>query len=109
MNHFQRARSAQQKDVRINQIMDAAVKLYNDMPYEKITLAGIAGELCFTRANLYKYVSSKEEIFLKIIERDTQEWISDLSPQLNGISGMALPEFAKIWTASLFQQRSACQ
>lgn len=105
MNKFQRARSAEQKDIRISEITDAAIKLYNNMPYEKITLAGIAKELSFTRANLYKYVSSKEEIFLNVIERDIKEWIKDLTVSFGEKKDVLLQEFALIWAQSLYRYK----
>lgn len=106
---FERARSKEQKSFRINQIIDAAVKLYNEISYEKITLAGIANELSFTRANLYKYVSSKEEIFLKVIERDEKDWIADLIDSFKDKSNISHHEFAEIWAKKIYQHKMLIQ
>lgn len=107
--NFERARSKEQKSIRINQIIDAAVKLYNEMPYEKITLAGIAKELSFTRANLYKYVSSKEEIFLKVIEKDEKDWINAIIDGFKDKENISHKEFAQIWAKKLYEHKMLIQ
>ena len=39
------------------------------MPYTEIAITTIADKLIWSRANLYKYVTIKEEIFLEISAR----------------------------------------
>lgn len=63
---FERARSKENKEIRLNQIKEAAAKLFDEKNYHEISLSNIGKEINFTRANLYKYVSSKEDIFLYI-------------------------------------------
>lgn len=67
MAEFIRARSAAQKCQRMDEIKAAARHQFETRPYHQITLTTIAGELGWSRANLYKYVSTKEEIFLLIM------------------------------------------
>lgn len=64
---FQRAKSKENKMIRLQEIMDRADYLFKTQNYHEITLTTIGKELGITRTALYKYVSSKEEIFLKII------------------------------------------
>ena len=66
MTDFVRARSEEQKQARMAEIKAAADSLFNSVPYQEITLSTIAGKLSWTRANLYKYVTTKEEIYLEI-------------------------------------------
>ena len=94
---FERARSYEQKRMRIGQITKAARRLFELSKYEDITLAGIAKELSFTRANLYKYVSTKEEIFLYIIAEDLKEWVDDVETKLTGIVNPETVEFSCLW------------
>ncbi len=81
---FMRARSDEQKEVRYAEIIAAAKRLYEEMGYEEITLAAIAREADFTRSNLYKYYSSKDEIFLEILMTDIVAWREDLQHRLQG-------------------------
>lgn len=66
MKEFKRARSAEQKGQRMASIKQATAKLFASQPYHAITLTTIAQELGWSRANLYKYVTTKEEIFLEL-------------------------------------------
>lgn len=66
MSEFIRARNAQQKQIRMAEIKAAADGLFARHPYHEITLTTIAEQLSWSRANLYKYVTTKEEIFLEL-------------------------------------------
>lgn len=46
--------------------MEAADSLFAQMPYTETAITTIADKLIWSRANLYKYVTTKEEIFLEI-------------------------------------------
>ena len=63
---FIRARSDEHKEERLSQIKQATAELFETAPYSEITLTTIAEKLGWSRANLYKYVTTKEEIFLEI-------------------------------------------
>ena len=66
MSDYIRARSDEHKEERLSQIKEATAELFAIAPYSEITLTTIAEKLCWSRANLYKYVTTKEEIFLEI-------------------------------------------
>lgn len=100
---FQRARTDEQKEIRIKQISKAALDLLKTERYEDITLAGIAKDLSFTRANLYKYISSKEEIFLYIILDELENWKNDLDKVFNGRVNPNKEDFAVLWSESVYR------
>lgn len=64
MAEFIRARSPEQKGQRLDEIKGAVRRQFAEHPYHEITLTTIAEELGWSRANLYKYVTTKEEVFL---------------------------------------------
>ena len=101
---FERARTKEQKNVRVMEIIEAAIKQYNEIPYDKITLASISSELSFTRVNLYKYFKTKEEIFLKIIELDTYSLLDRLNLIFKGQPSKNIITFANKWAAAFFSQ-----
>ena len=78
MTDFVRARSEEQKQARMAEIKAAADELFCSVPYQEITLSTIAGRLSWTRANLYKYVTTKEEIYLEICSDKMQSYFDDL-------------------------------
>ena len=78
MTDFVRARSEEQKQARMAEIKAAADSLFNSVTYQEITLSTIAGKLTWTRANLYKYVTTKEEIYLEICSDKMHSYFDDL-------------------------------
>ncbi|MBN2878357.1 MAG: TetR/AcrR family transcriptional regulator [Clostridia bacterium] len=101
---FERARTQEQKNVRVMEIVEAAIKQYNTTPYEHITLASISKDLSFSRVNLYKYFKTKEEIFLKIIELDIYRLSDKLRLIFTGQPSKNLQAFADKWAAALHSQ-----
>lgn len=88
-----RARSDEQIEQRINEIVDATVRLYEENRYEDITIAMIAKEANFTRSNLYRYFQTKEDIFLELIKHDIEVWrkdtletFADINPSLQEVA-----------------------
>jgi len=106
---FQRARTDEQKEIRIKQISEAALDLLKTVKYEDITLAGIAKNLSFTRANIYKYVSSKEEIFLYVILEEIVKWKNDLDGIFDGVVNPDKEEFAVLWSESVYRNKMMIQ
>ena len=64
---FIRARSGEQKRIRIEQITNVAAELYVEIGYDKVTYSEIGRKLNFTRRNLYNYFRCKEDIFLTLL------------------------------------------
>ena len=92
-----RARSEEQKEQRIAEILGATARLYNECSFEEITLVRIAKEAKFTRSNLYKYFNSKEEIFLEFLRQDIVIWRKDVEAKLKPAKIRSVEEFAVAW------------
>lgn len=97
MAEFVRARNESQKAQRMGEVKAVARKQFGEKPYEQISLTTIAQELGWSRANLYKYVSSKEEIFLAVIADERAEYDAALLEALSGGRAMACSDVAKAW------------
>ncbi len=93
---WERARSDEQKQERVSEILKAVASLYEESEVDEINLAQIAKRAKFTRSNLYKYFESKEEIFLELIERDRAEWLVDLEKTFKGVH-LNAAEFTATW------------
>ena len=81
--NFQRARNKQAKAERWDEIVNSTISLFERISYANITIKDIAQKTSFTRGNIYKYISTKEEIFLEIIIRDSKKWINDLQKTIS--------------------------
>jgi len=91
---WERARSEEQKEQRIAGIIEATARLYETRSFEEITFVLIAKEAKFTRSNLYKYFSSKEEIFLEFLSHDIGLWRKDVMANLKPGTIHSVKEFA---------------
>ncbi len=74
---FIRARSGEQKRIRIEQITEVAAELYVEIGYDKVTYSEIGRKLNFTRRNLYNYFRCKEDIFLTLLLQDIENMVED--------------------------------
>ena len=96
MGDYIRARSPEQKQERMDAIMEAADALFQERPYHQITMGTIAERLGWSRSNLYKYASTQEEIFLCLHSAKNRAWLEALVASLDSVP-LPASEFARIW------------
>lgn len=101
MAEFIRARSDEQKALRMGEIKAAADAQFAARPYHEITLTTIADELSWSRANLYKYVTTKEEIFLALTGDKYTTYAEDLLAAFPEDAGLSPAEAAARWAATI--------
>lgn len=99
-HNFQRAKSKENKLIRMQQIMDITDKLFHEMTYHEITLSLIAKEMNVARGGLYKYVSSVEEIFLEIYLQNENKLITDITDKLTDT--LDISTFSKAFSMALY-------
>ncbi len=101
---WERARSDQQIEFRIQEIVAATAGLYQSQRYEEITLAMIGKAAKFTRSNLYRYFNNKEDIFLQLLQQDISQWQNDLVHAIASEYHTAAAA-AEIWVAILLKHQ----
>ena len=97
MAEFIRARSPEQKGQRLDEIKGAVRRQFAERPYHEITLTTIAEELGWSRANLYKYVTTKEEIFLLLTADECDAYFEALLAALPEGRELSPAEAADAW------------
>lgn len=105
MSEFKRARSDEQKEQRMQEIKDVVDELFATTPYHNITLTTIADKLNITRANLYQYVSTKEEIFLALSEDKRDVYYDALLAAIPVGCGYCVDVIAEVWAGILNAHR----
>lgn len=93
---WERARSEEQIEHRIKEITDATARLYESNRFEDISFSMIAKEASFTRSNLYRYFTTKEEIFLALLSYDMVAWREDMLANFTETQ-MPASAFAEQW------------
>jgi AcrR family transcriptional regulator len=84
---WKRARRPEQKQERKDAILDAAAALYDREGLEKASLNAIAREAGISKANIYRYFESREEIFLHLVKADYQKWVTSVERALAPLAG----------------------
>ena len=102
---WERARTEEQKEKRIAEIVAATERLYEKYCFEDITFVLIAEEADFTRSNLYKYFSSKEEIFLEFLRQDIEKWRKNLVTKFKSDKDYFVTDFVEIWVNTLVKHK----
>lgn len=99
--YFERVKNEEQRRIRVQQIKDAAIKIFDKRKYLDITLAEIAKETKFTRGNLYKYVSSKEEIYLLVLVDEFRKLLENLKANIDRKFSKEVDKFSDIMAETI--------
>lgn len=103
--NWQRARTDEKKNERKEAIYNAAFSLFKTKGYDKVSFNAIAVEAGFTKSNMYRYFSSKDDIFLSVFADLFSIWVDDFSQQLLLLEQeVEANSFAKAWVDSLLRQ-----
>ena len=82
---FQRARSAEAKQLRESAILEAARTLGAERGIRQITLTEIAEAVGMHKSALLRYFETREEIFLRLTADAWREWSAALRTELEGV------------------------
>jgi len=103
--NWQRARTDEKKNERKEAIYQAAFTLFKNNGYDRVSFNAIAVEAGFTKSNMYRYFSSKDEIFLNIFADLFEQWADDFSQQLQTLKQeVKAKSFAGIWVNTMLSQ-----
>ena len=105
MAEFVRARSDEQKEQRLSEIKQVTRDLFSELSYHEITLAAIAERLGWSRAALYKYVTSKEDIFLELTNDAMEAYQNDLLTVYPAGSTFSPTVLAEVWCEQVVAHR----
>lgn len=93
-------------EARKNEIITACAELYKTMSFKEITIKEIGNVTSFTRTSIYNYFHKKEEIFLALLQREYELWVSDLKRIQIEHEKMTSEEFADALAHSLEKRKN---
>ncbi|WP_437298770.1 TetR/AcrR family transcriptional regulator [Sorangium sp. So ce426] len=82
MGPTRRARKEEQKEERRRFIIDAAWQLFQETPYPEVTMAQVAERTRLAKGTLYLYFTTKEELFLAVVDQELAKWFHDVDIHL---------------------------
>ncbi len=79
-------------------VLDAAQSCLSKLGYAKITMEAIAVEANISRATLYRYFSSRDEVLSGVVIREAERFFDRLRPRINAEPdlGSAILEFVQV-------------
>ncbi|MCR5636105.1 MAG: TetR/AcrR family transcriptional regulator [Clostridiales bacterium] len=86
-------------EVREVEILNACEKLYEKMNFRDVTIKEISAETSCSRPSIYNYFQTKEEIFLRLFEREYMLWCDEL--EMIGADELKAGELAERLARSL--------
>ncbi|NVK24106.1 MAG: TetR/AcrR family transcriptional regulator [Gammaproteobacteria bacterium] len=104
---IKKAKSQKQKLQRVNSILEAAEALFTENQASELPSAiQIANKAGVAKGTLYIYFSTKEAIFLALLERHTQNWIADFESQLRQYESVTVNDICQ-YLANYWQKTPA--
>ena len=88
-------------NARKDESINACASLYKTMGFKDITIRDIGAETSFTRTAIYNYFQTKEEIFLALLQREHEAWISNLEEITREHETMTIGDFSDAIAGSL--------
>ncbi|MCM1499721.1 MAG: TetR/AcrR family transcriptional regulator [Clostridium sp.] len=88
-------------NARKEEIINACEKLYQTRGFKEITIKEIGNATSFTRTSIYNYFQTKEEIFLALLKREYELWITALKQVMEQHDTMTKDEFADMLAHTL--------
>jgi AcrR family transcriptional regulator len=82
MGTFQRARSAEQRQIRRQAILDTTAAMLEAMPVSEVSLNELSRRVGLAKSNVLRYFESREAILLELLDRAAKEWMAELAEQL---------------------------
>ena len=95
------AKQTKRQKSRKEEIMSAALQLFQDKYFSEFTIKDIGALTSCSRTSIYNYFQTKEEIFLSIITSEYNAWIVDLDSLLHKSEVPSRKQLAKQIAASL--------
>ncbi len=102
----QRARNDDQKQERRDKILEAARALFENEPYEAVTIAEVAKKTGLAKGTVFFYFKTKEELFLVVLEQLLGEWFNNIDQQLELHPAREIETIADLICQSLVGRRT---
>lgn len=106
---FERARQPEQIAFRRESILRSTLGLFEERGFDDTLLADIGGRAGVSKATVYRYFESKEAIFLELLARETERWVSEVERELAALGRPGtIDEVAVIIAGSLDDRPHLC-
>ena len=101
---WERARKPEQKAIRREAILNAALRLFSEKDYADISLNAIAKEAGISKPNIYRYFSTREEIFLVIYAKEQSKLVAVMTERIQILQGQDnVNAIVQVWVQTFIE------
>ena len=93
--------SAQLTEARKEEIIAACAALYEEKGFKDTTIKDIGEAITLTRTGIYIYFETKEEIFLALLGREYDAWVSEMREIMARKTAMTRNDVAEVLAGTL--------
>ena len=93
--------SAQLTEARKEEIIAACAALYEEKGFKDTTIKDIGEAITLTRTGIYIYFETKEEIFLALLGREYDAWVSEMHEIMARKTAMTRNDVAEVLAGTL--------
>ena len=93
--------SAQLTEARKEEIIAACAALYEEKGFKDTTIKDIGEAITLTRTGIYIYFETKEEIFLALLGREYDAWVSEMLEIMARKTAMTRNDVAEVLAGTL--------
>ena len=93
--------SAQLTEARKEEIIAACAALYEEKGFRDTTIKDIGEAITLTRTGIYIYFETKEEIFLALLGREYDAWVSEMREIMARKTAMTRNDVAEVLAGTL--------
>ncbi len=101
-----RARTLEDKDLRRSHLLHAAAELFAQTDFHGVTIADMAHKAGVAKGTAYLYFSSKQSVFLALVQAELTEWELALSGALKALPSQRAADAVPQTIARTLAQRS---
>src|ERR1700689_2505770 len=91
MTVFQRARSAEQREVRRRAILDTAAAMLAEMPVAALSLNELSRRVGLAKSNVLRYFESREAVLLDLLGAAASQWLAGAVKRVPAAVDASLP------------------
>ena len=92
-------------NARREEIIEGCARLYETVSFKEISMKEISTAISLTRASIYNYFQTNEEIFLALLQREYERWTARLEKAREDHEKMSREEFARELAHSLEERQ----
>ncbi len=96
-----RARSDDDKNARRDQLLQAALELWDTSRFSSFTMSDVASRAGLAKGTTYLYFKTKEELLLALLTRELEQWFNDLNAALETRERWSPKKLARVIAESL--------